>query len=1219
MITMMSLLIKARQLSPRAVAVVLLIFLVVAVTALSSVVRGTSPPTSTSQTATMREAPRAVYGRIAAQMGATPPARAAPAVQNTSTPNASPDTSTGNVRQIVNLWNVSASQFEGSLRRALSGRLTSRRRADGVTEYFLATNIRQQPWLRLVPGANKVWIDGPEGPVRGAVQLVHALDSPRSSDRLGVRFVPTSRSRQNEVGRLIRAVQLDGSRRVTRRPAGHTGQHAMLLAAAGQRGPGDGSQQTPTSGQAPSGSGAGQAAGAGGQGSGQQGRESETTRLVGPVQVQVLEGMDALIIRGRPEDVKRVEELIRQIEQYSLATKPAVVVVALKHVDASALGMLLSKLYEDIYKAREGTMSITPLAAPNALLLVGRPESVEKMMGLVERLDQPVSPTDRFQIFRLKHAAAEKAQENIAKFFAEETPEGTQLVPRVHVVADFRSNSLIVRASPRDMAEVAAIIARLDGGPSESFNEVRVFPLKNASAQDLAPVLQDALTGQMYGQRARMGAGAGVGAFAQAQDYEKKSTRLQFITIDTGGRKVLSSGILTDAQVTADQRTNALVVTASADSMPLIAALIDELDQSPSIEAQVKVFTLVNGDATNMTTMLQNIFSAEVAGDEIAVRTGIVEDETSLVGLRFAADVRTNSIIVTGSAGALTVVEAVLARLDGSDARQRESIVYRLRNTQAVDVAKAINDYLAIKREVEISKPGVLSAFEQIDREVIVVAEEASNSLIVSATPRYFKEIMEMVKQIDRRPAMTMIQVVIAEVSLDDFQEFGVELGLEDSILFDRVLATGGLAYPGALFSNTPDTTGGRALTSLATGQLNAEFGSGGLVLNASSESVTALIRALAACRRVKVLSRPQIMALDGKAAQIVVGEQVPFVSGTSYSGLSQQNAMDYMPAGLIVQVTPRVTPDGLVVMDIIAKNSRVGAIEDGIPVSVAGDQVIRSPRIEEISAQTAVSAVDGQTVVLGGLIVEEDNHVVRRVPVLSAIPLVGNLFKYESNRKERKELLIIMTPRIIHDRDGAQRIACIEASRLHWCRSDVEKLHGGYGGDPFLAPGIPVGGPQVIYPDETPTIETMPGQTHGPGGPEWVPTPEGSSPTPDTFDRGAWQGMQQGNPYGAGTAYPRGNQPWGSKWQPMPTGPAMGGPKPSPEKDRNVANPLARHPGTYRTAPVIEALPPVDGGNVGQPSGDRSTSPYSLVQYVGEDGVVKFRRAPSVAYLQGR
>ena len=209
----------------------------------------------------------------------------------------------------------------------------------------------------------------------------------------------------------------------------------------------------------------------------------------------------------------------------------------------------------------------------------------------------------------------------------------------------------------------------------------------------------------------------------------------------------------------------------------------------------------------------------------------------------------------------------------------------------------------------------------------------------------------------------------------------------------------------------------------------------------------------------MKVLSRPQIMTLDNEPAQIVVGEDVPFITGTSFSEFGQQNSIDYREVGLILTVTPRVSAEGLVVMEIVATNSKVGPVDEGIPVSVADGEVIRSPRIEMISAQTVVSSMNGQTVVMGGLIIEDDRIVCRRVPWLSSVPVVGNLFKYESKTKERTELLIIMTPRIVENAGDADRIAQIEASRLHWCRRDVQCMHGGYGGDPFFACPAQAGG----------------------------------------------------------------------------------------------------------------------------------------------------------------
>ena len=142
---------------------------------------------------------------------------------------------------------------------------------------------------------------------------------------------------------------------------------------------------------------------------------------------------------------------------------------------------------------------------------------------------------------------------------------------------------------------------------------------------------------------------------------------------------------------------------------------------------------------------------------------------------------RTNSIIASGSTGDLQVVEAILLRLDDSDVRRRKSIVYRLKNAPAADVANAINEFLRSERAVQQLSPGLISPFEQIEREVVVVPEPVSNSLIVSATPRFFDEIEKLVEQLDERPPMVMIQVLIAEVDLNNTDEFGIELGLQDS------------------------------------------------------------------------------------------------------------------------------------------------------------------------------------------------------------------------------------------------------------------------------------------------------------------------------------------------------------------------------------------------------------------------------------------------------
>lgn len=835
---------------------------------------------------------------------------------------------------------------------------------------------------------------------------------------------------------------------------------------------------------------------------GQQGAEKPA--VMGPVQVQLLEGLDVLVIRGLRRDVEQVLSVIQQIEQLAKVTEPVIEIYPLRYVDCEAVATLVQQLYTAIYEPRQGIVSVTALVKPNALLLIGPRGNVDKVLNLVRKLDAPVPPETQFRVFRLKHAAAETVQAQIQQFYAQRGGLGV----RVIVTSDFRSNSLVVMARPRDMVEIAALIERLDTDTSEAEHEIRVFKLQNTLAEDLAPIIQAAIGA---GQAAAPAPGQA--AAAQAGAPETKSTVLSFVTVDAQGRRLLKSGILTGVRITADARSNSLVVSAPAKNMPLLEALIRQLDVLPAAEAQIKVFTIVNGDASSLAEMLQALFATQAGGAPAGVQLQniAVQGESSLVPLRFAVDVRTNSIIAVGTPGFLSVVEAILLRLDEAEVRARKSLVYRLRNAPAADVANALNEFLRSERQVQQVAPGLVSAFEQIEREVVVVPEIVSNSLIVSATPRFYDEIVRLIEDLDKRPPMVLIQVLIAEVALNNVDEFGVELGLQDSILFDRSVLTNVVTRsvtttlpngtqtttqeiisaniePGFNFNNQPlgnsgaskatahaDVIGTQGLSHFGLGRLNSELGFGGLVLSASSESVSILLRALKDSRRMDILARPQLMTLDNQPAFIQVGQEVPTIRGVTITQTGQVNNVDYASVGLILGVTPRISPDGLVVMEIDAVKSEVGPEAEGIPISIsATGEIIRSPRINTTRAQTTVSALNGQTIVLGGLITRSSSKIHRRVPVLSDIPVVGNLFRYDNVTTKRTELLIIMTPHIVNNEQDADRVRQMEAARMSWCLGDVVAIHGDGGlrgrGDDWGDDEVP-----TVYPDLAPTADQLP------------------------------------------------------------------------------------------------------------------------------------------------
>jgi type II secretory pathway component GspD/PulD (secretin) len=221
-------------------------------------------------------------------------------------------------------------------------------------------------------------------------------------------------------------------------------------------------------------------------------------------------------------------------------------------------------------------------------------------------------------------------------------------------------------------------------------------------------------------------------------------------------------------------------------------------------------------------------------------------------------------------------------------------------------------------------------------------------------------------------------------------------------------------------------------------------------------------VRALENSQRLEVLSRPQVMTLENQPAFIQIGKRVPRITGTTIlSGSVSTIALENV--GLLLGVTPRVSPEGMVVMEIDAERSEVAPEAEGIPVSFVNGYVLRSPNINTTLAQTTVSAADGQTIVLGGLITKSSSATDRGVPWLSDIPVVGNLFSYRARTERRTELLIILTPHVVRSPEEVDRVKRIESSRMTWCLGNVRKVHG----DGGLSSNSAV--PERIYPDVMP------------------------------------------------------------------------------------------------------------------------------------------------------
>jgi general secretion pathway protein D len=898
--------------------------------------------------------------------------------------------------------------------------------------------------------------------------------------------------------------------------------------------------------------------------------------LKGDVSLEAIEDLGVLILRGNQGDVDQVLKVIKELERLSEGASPQLHVLYLKHVDSTAMATLLTSVYERLAKFPGGgtvprqSVSILPIDTPNALLIVAPEADIQSIREIADELDRPTDPDTEFRVFSLKTAIASQVVTLITDFYRDRVGLGA----KVTATADLRSNAVIVRARPRDLDEVAALVEKIDGEQTAAINQLKIYQLKNAVAQELASVLNAAIQSVLSPPQANT-AGGGFGGFGGfggqgggqvAEQFRAvRPALIEFLTTGPEGEEKVRSGMLADIRITADSRMNSLLVAAPPASSKLLAELIAQLDRPSSAVAEIKVFTLANADAQKMVEQLQALFAPANASqgqggtNQVRQQLGLsivgAEDiSSSLIPLRFSVDTRTNSVMAIGGGEALRVVEALILRLDESDIRQRKNIVVKLKNSPAATVSQAVREFLQSRVQLAQQNPQLVSSIEQLEQEAVVVPEPVSNSLLISATPRYFDEIRQLVTRLDEAPRQVVIQAMLVEVELNHNDEFGIELGFQDSVLFNRsvtnnlvTLATTTTApngvqtttqrlisqtgSPGYLFGNpslplgnntsrdasNPNRVGSQALSSFSVGRVNGDLGYGGLVLSAGSESVNVLMRALAARRRLQILSRPQIRTLDNQLAQIQVGQQVPIVDGVQINQLGNANPQIRQDqAGIILTVTPRISPDGLIVMELVAEKSAFSG--RGVPIftDTTNGNVIESPIKDISAARTAVSVPNGQTVVMGGMITTSDETIERKVPWLGDVPILGSAFRYDAKNHRRTELLIFLTPRIIHNEADSEVVKEVEMARMHFIEQEAEELHGPLRSVPqennFGPEMVPPFDPNLLPPASSPPENLPPIDQLPPPGPVdprippdplWGPPPQdwGPPPGPPAWD----------------------------------------------------------------------------------------------------------------------
>lgn len=906
--------------------------------------------------------------------------------------------------------------------------------------------------------ANKLVVEASKTRGQHLARLVRELDKPKASPAETVKLIPNSGVSEDTAENLNKQI------------------HRMVAL---QNQPGQ-----PPAMQPPGGQPMGQPIGGPPPASSQS--VPNTLNLRGEVNVQAVPDLGILILKGNEADVEKVTRIVQQLETMSVGSLPAIHVLTLSSVNSEAMAELMTQVYEELASVRarggdgEKEASFIPVVKPNAILILAPEIDLPSILELASELDQPVDPNAEFEVFSLRNAIATQVVTNIEAFYEERGG----LATRVRIIADSRNNAVLVQGRPNDLTEIGRLIEKMDKDQPSSVHRVEIVQLQHATAEELSETINNAIQSAINAAPTPTTGGQGAfgGLQGQNQDLQAtKSVALEFLSASAGGRELLRSGILSDVRVTPDARTNKLFISAPEASIPLLLALVEQLDRAPSAVSEIKVFALKNADAEQSVELLTSLFENQNQEDQLGVVIAGAEDAaSSLIPVVFSADLRTNTILAVGSPEMLAVVDAILLRLDATESRERLTEVLPLQNVLASEVASALDDFLEQQSELQDSSEGLVSNIERLRQEVLVTADDNSNSLIVSASPDYFSQITAIIENLDALPPQVVIQALLVEVQLDNTDEFGVELGFQDPTLFSRSLlettadlvtttnivqAANGQQLqetiiqsqnrtPGFNFNNTISSLGNNAsgdtgiigtqgLSNFSLGRQNGDLGFGGFVFSAQSDAVSVLVRALAARRTVHILSRPQVRATHNLPASINVGQEVPVVDGVTVNDNFVTPNISSRSVGIILEVTPRVTSDGTVFMDVYAEKS--GLASGGVPVftDVTTGNVVESVIINSAIADTVVAVPNGQTIVIGGMITKNDETLERKVPWLGDLPIVGQAFRYDGTNTARTELLIFLTPRVVYSDIDAEVIKQIESERLHFIESEAEEIHG--------------------------------------------------------------------------------------------------------------------------------------------------------------------------------
>lgn len=452
-----------------------------------------------------------------------------------------------------------------------------------------------------------------------------------------------------------------------------------------------------------------------------------------------------------------------------------------------------------------------------------------------------------------------------------------------------------------------------------------------------------------------------------------------------------------DGQISAFGAANMILVVDSAFNIQKVLGILKHIDTDQVREGAELVF-LKNAAAESVATLVKDWLSGKSS------KGGAPGAAATTASSTVVADNRLNALIIFGSDKDKADVKKLIALVDVVPPTTSSKVnVYYLENAEAAEVAKVLEGLLKGTAATPAPAAGAAATAPQQaifeGGKITITPDKSTNSLVIMASPTDYQNLLQVIQKLDRRSRQVFVQAMIAEVSANKAKELGLQWGVVAGAS-NGTLATVGSFDP---FGAVAGLSGTLTLAS----QL-------GIRPDAGVALFPATLKALQSNGALNVLSTPNIMTSDNKEAEIFVGENVPFLSGTNLTstGLSQQS-IERKDTGIILKIKPQISEGEYIKLDIYQE---ISAVKD---FGTATNPNLGSTKR---SAKTSVVVKNTDTVIIGGLIQDTDQVTESKIPLLGDIPLLGWLFKTKRTTRDKTNLLIMLTPRIIKDaRDMAE------------------------------------------------------------------------------------------------------------------------------------------------------------------------------------------------------